>query len=59
MSSEIGYGASAIKAGETRYQQALVNLLKESAKKPEADATSPSTVVTTPSHVGNNVDVTA
>jgi len=55
MSSEIGYGANAIKAGETRYQQAVVNLMK-SAQKPEA---TPSTVVMTPAHVGKNMDVKA
>jgi len=54
MSSEIGYGASAIKAGETRYQQAVVNLLKDAAKKPEV-----APVAATPAHVGKNVDVNA
>lgn len=58
MSSEIGYGASAIKAGETRYQQALVDLVKESAKKQEADP-STSKDAPTPSHVGKNLDVKA
>ena len=56
MSSEIGYGASAIKAGETRYQQAVVNLLKDASKKPEASAAA---VAATPAHVGKNVDVKA
>jgi hypothetical protein len=55
MSSEIGYGASAIKAGETRYQQAVVNLMKATQKQ-EAN---PSTVVMTPEHVGKNMDVRA
>ncbi|MDR3528672.1 MAG: hypothetical protein P4L57_15485 [Rhizomicrobium sp.] len=56
MSSDIGYGASAIKAGETRYQQAVVNLLKDAAKKTDA---APSTIVDTPAHVGKNLDVNA
>lgn len=58
MSSEIGYGASAIKAGETHYQQALVNLMKEAAKKHDAEPAA-STVVATPTHVGKNLDVNA
>ncbi len=56
MSNEIGYGASAIKAGETRYQQAVANLLKNAAQKAGPGA---STVVPTPAHVGNAVDITA
>ena len=57
MSSEIGYGASAIKAGETRYQQAVVNLLKDAGKKQDA---APSTIVAAPPpHIGQNLDVNA
>ena len=58
MSSSIGYGAAAIRAGEVKYQQSLVNLLKEAAKQPDAAKTeqpAPSHA----DHVGKNLDVKA
>lgn len=61
MSSEIGYGAATIKAGEVRYHEALAKLVK-SAAHPKSDGTAPSTIVTdssTAAHVGKTVDVKA
>lgn len=52
-----GYGAQAIKAGDQRYSQAIVNLMQATQAKPGEH---PSTVVPTPpAHVGRNVDVRA
>ena len=39
MSNDIGYGAAAIKAGDVKYQQSLVDLLKQSAQQPEKTST--------------------
>ena len=35
MSNTIGYGAAAIRAGDVKYQQAMVEMLKKSAQTPE------------------------
>jgi hypothetical protein len=58
MSSEIGYGYSAIKAGETRYQQALVDLVKESAQKSDASAPKEQSK-SAPEHLGKHLDLKA
>ena len=58
MSSSIGYGAAAIRAGDVKYQQSLVNLLKEAAKQPdEAKAEQPASK--SADLVGKNLDVKA
>lgn len=59
MSSEIGYGAAAIRSGEVRYQQSLVELMKQSAKKPETEASSDTAKSKPAEHTGKKVDVTA
>jgi hypothetical protein len=62
MSSEIGYGAAAIRAGETRYQEKLVELMKQAAsRKPANDAEPAETKSAKPSDtsVGRNVDIKA
>ncbi len=53
-----GYGAAAIKGGDQRYSQAIVNLMQATQAKPGEH---PSTVVqsSTAPHVGRNVDVRA
>jgi hypothetical protein len=58
MSSEIGYGYSAIKAGETRYQQALVDLVKESAQKSDANASTEQSK-SAPPQMGKHLDLKA
>jgi hypothetical protein len=57
MSSEIGYGYQAIKAGEVKYQQAMVDLVKKSAEKPEQKSEAAQSKPA--AHVGKNVDVKA
>jgi|GEM_PF-1300147 len=59
MSSEIGYGAAAIRSGEVRYQQSVVELMKQSAKKPETETSSDTTKSKPSEHQGKKVDVTA
>jgi len=66
MSSSIGYGAAAIRAGEVNYQQSLVNLLKEAAKQPDEAKTKQSDAAKTEQpapkhadHVGKKLDVKA
>jgi hypothetical protein len=66
MSSSIGYGAAAIRAGDAKYQQSLVNLLKDAAKQPDeaktqhADEAKPEPPAPKPAdHVGKKLDVTA
>ena len=60
MSNDIGYGAAAIKAGEVRYQQSLVDLLKQSAQKPErTDTQSAAAAKYADAQVGQNVDIKA
>jgi hypothetical protein len=53
-----GYGAAAIKAGDQRYSQAIVNLMQATQAKP---GDHPSTIVqsTPAASVGRNVDVRA
>lgn len=53
-----GYGAAAIKAGDQRYSQAIVNLMHATQNKP---GETPVTVVESKpaAHVGSNVDVKA
>ena len=58
MSSSIGYGAAAIRAGEVKYQQSLVNLLKEAAKQPD-EAKTEQPASKSADHVGKNLDITA
>ena len=58
MSSSIGYGAAAIRAGDVKYQQSLVNLLKDAAKAPEAAKTE-QPAPSHPDHVGKKLDVKA
>jgi len=57
MSNEIGYGAAAIKAGEVKYQQSMVELVKQSAKKPEGEHEAAKSKPA--EHTGKKVDVTA
>lgn len=57
MSNDIGYGAAAIKAGEVRYQQSMVDLLKQSAEK--KDSKSEAAESKPAEHVGKNVDMKA
>ena len=60
MSNEIGYGAAAIKAGEVKYQQSLVDLLKQAAQKPEqTDAKSATAAKYADAQVGQHLDVKA
>ena len=63
MSSEIGYGAAAIRAGEVKYQQKLGDLMKQAATKKPAndDAASKPVAASKPAdtQVGRNVDVKA
>lgn len=58
MSNTIGYGYTAIKQGNDRYNQAMVNLMKATQNKP---GEKPSTVVESKpaATVGKNVDVKA
>ncbi len=58
MSNTIGYGYLAIKHGNDRYNQAIVNLMKATQNKP---GEKPSTVVESKpdATVGKNVDVKA
>lgn len=56
MTSEIGYGAAAIKAGEVKYQHAIADLVKEAGKKSDSQAAAKSAP---PEHVGKKVDVSA
>lgn len=53
MTSEIGYGAAAIKAGEVKYQEAMVKMLKEAAKQPETQVEKSSP----PPDAGKKVDI--
>ena len=61
MSNDIGYGASAIKAGEVKYQQSLVDLMRQAAtKKPANDSTATTPAASQPpSGTGTQVDVKA
>jgi hypothetical protein len=55
MSNDIGYGAAAIRAGDVKYQQRIVDLLKEAAKPAEdVKPAKPSDPA-----VGRNLDVKA
>ena len=58
MSTEIGYGAAAIRHGEQRFSQAIVNLMQATQNKP---GEKPSTVVESKpaGQVGTNVDIKA
>jgi hypothetical protein len=58
MSNSVGYGVTAIKHGEQRYAQAMVNLMQATQNKP---GEKPSTVVESKpaEHVGRKVDVKA
>lgn len=58
MDTTIGYGATAIRQGEQRFSQAVVNLMKATQNQP---GETPSTVVESKpdSNVGRNVDVKA
>ena len=58
MSSSIGYGAAAIRAGDVKYQQSLVNLLKEAAKQPD-EAKTEQPAPSQADHVGKHLDVKA
>ena len=58
MISSIGYGAAAIRAGNVKYQQSLVNLLKDAAKPPD-DAKTERPAPSHPDHVGKKLDVKA
>jgi hypothetical protein len=58
MSSSIGYGAAAIRAGDAKYQQSLVNLLKDAAKQPDEPKTE-QPAPKSADHVGKKLDVTA
>lgn len=56
MSNDIGYGAAAIRAGDAKYHQRLVDLMKQAAKpaedvKPAAQSTAPA--------AGHTLDVKA
>lgn len=61
MSNTIGYGAAAIRAGEVKYQQSLVDLMKQAAEKPEKDRTAAAEETAKPADekVGRNVDIKA
>jgi hypothetical protein len=58
MSNTIGYGHTAIKQGDDRYHQAIVNLMKATQNKPDEK---PSTVVESKpaDSAGKHVDVKA
>jgi hypothetical protein len=61
MASEIGYGAAVIKAGEVKYQQALVNMMKQAAQQADTNQQSAqqSAKSQPPEHAGKNVDISA
>lgn len=62
MSSEIGYGASAIRSGEVKYQEKLVDLMRQAAAKKPANDAAPEEVKQAPpaeTHKGRNVDIKA
>jgi hypothetical protein len=62
MSSEIGYGAAAIRAGEVKYQEKIVDLMKQAAARKPANDTEPAEAKSAkPSDksVGRNVDIKA
>lgn len=56
MSSDIGYGAASIRAGEVKYQQRMVDLLKQAAKPAEEEK--PAAKPSDPA-VGRKLDVKA
>ena len=58
MSSSIGYGAAAIRAGDVKYQQSLINLVKDAAKEPDSAKTE-RRAPSHPDHVGKKLDVKA
>jgi len=58
MSSSIGYGAAAIRAGDVKYQQSLINLVKDAAKEPDTAKTE-RPARSHPDHVGKKLDVKA
>lgn len=60
MSNEIGYGAAAIRAGEVKYQQAMVDMLKKAAAEPKtADVERTQQSKPADEKVGRNLDIKA
>ncbi len=60
MSNDIGYGAAAIKAGDVKYQQSLIDLMKQAAaKKPANDTEPPPPAKSADPNVGRKVDIKA
>lgn len=62
MSNEIGYGAAAIRDVNVKYQQKLVDLMKEAASRKPANDTAPADTKSAKpadSNVGRTVDVKA
>jgi hypothetical protein len=63
MSNDIGYGASAIRAGEVKYQQKLVDLMRQAATKKPANDAAPAEAKASAkpadANVGRSVDIKA
>jgi hypothetical protein len=61
MSSEIGYGASAIRSGEVKYQEKIVDLMRQAAAKKPANDTTEEVKQAPPAetHKGRNLDIKA